>query len=92
MPIALSPESLRLLRFIAEHGGDRADEQLASSLERAIEKVASQLHARLLQEQGTPYGEDAALKAIADYRLALSGEPEPAAVDVQMAGQSSRGR
>jgi hypothetical protein len=92
MPITLSPKSLRLLRYIAEHGGDPADEQLASSLERAIEKVARHLHARLLQEQGTPYGESAALKAIADYRLAHSGEPEPAAVDVQMAGPGSRAR
>ena len=48
------------------------------ALERAIEKVASGLHRTLLQEQGTPYGDEAALKSARDYQLALSGETDDA--------------
>lgn len=84
MAITLSAKSLRLLKYIAEHGGDQADAQLASALETAIEKVASRLHRGLLQEQGTPYGDDASLRSARDYRLALSGEPEPPGVDVEI--------
>ena len=73
MAITLSPKSLRLLKYIAAHGGDQADADLGAALERAIEQVAGRLHRSLLQEQGTPYGEDAALKAVADYRVALDG-------------------
>jgi hypothetical protein len=78
MAITLSAQSLRLLKYIAEHGGDEADAQLATALERAIEKVAGQLHRTLLQEQGTPYGDEAALKSARDYELALSGEGDDA--------------
>lgn len=84
MAITLSAKSLRLLKYIAVHGGDQADEQLATALERAIEKVASQLNKALLQEQGTPYGDEEALKSLHDYRVAVSGEPELQDVDVEI--------
>lgn len=83
MAITLSAKSLRLLKYIAEHGGDQADEQLAAALERAIEKVASQLNKGLLQEQGTPYGDEEALKSLRDYRTAVFGEPELQEIDAE---------
>jgi hypothetical protein len=76
------------LKYLADHGGDQADEKVAKSLEKAIEKVAAQLHRSLLKEQGTPYGDDAALKSANDYRVALTGEPEREVVDVEMAPPS----
>jgi hypothetical protein len=85
MAITLSPKSLRLLKYIAAHGGDEADAQLGSEFERVIEKVASRLHRVLLQEQGTPYGDEAAFNAIADYQRALSGEQDPPGVDIAKA-------
>jgi hypothetical protein len=90
MAITLSAKSLRLLKYLAEHGGDQADEKFGEALEKAIEKVAAQLHRSLLQEQGTPYGDDAALKSANDYRVALTGEPEPEDVDLEIASSSRK--
>jgi hypothetical protein len=90
MAITLSAKSLRLLKYLADHGGDQADEKLGEALEKAIEKVAARLHRSLLQEQGTPYGDDAALKSANDYGVALTGETEPEDADVKMASSGRK--